>query len=179
MTLLKKLFFSSIFIILFTGCIHSVNKQGLVMSISETTLSTSFKKKFPIKKDFFIGNLSINNPKVELPKNSQKIKIGIDLSLSTLFTPAQEGSFFISGVPMFKKENRSIYLKDIKIEEIKYAQIKLNNSATKNFLTIFEPMINEVFKNYPVYTISKDSFQGTFVKNLKIEDSQLLVTYGL
>lgn len=179
MTLFKKLFFPTVFVFLFTGCIHSVNKEGLVMSLSQETLSSSFEKKFPIKKDFFIGKLSINNPKVELPKNSQKIKIGIDLSLSSLFTPEQKGSFFISGIPSFKKENHSIYLKDIKIEEIKYAEIKLGDSVTRTFLSVFEPMINDVFKNYPVYTIPKDSFQGSFVKNIKVEDSLLLVTYGL
>lgn len=173
----------SIFLIfltlLFSGCIHSVNKQGLVMSLSESSLSSSLEKKFPIKKDFILGKIAIENPKVSLPKHSGKIKIGIDLSLSSLFTPTQKGSFFISGIPSFKKENQSIYLKEIKIEEIKYGQIRLGDTVTKTFLSIFEPMVNDVFKNYPIYTIPKDSFQGTFVKNLKIEDSQLLVTYGL
>lgn len=179
MTLFKKALVLVIFTLFFSGCIHSVNKQGLVMSISESKLSSSFQDSFPIKKDFILGKLAIDNPKVKLPKNTNKIQVGIDLKLSSLFTPTQKGSFEISGIPSFKKENRGIYLKDIKIENISYGSIKLGDTFTQSFLTIFEPMVNEVFKDHPIYTIKRDSFQGTFVKNIKIEDSELLVTYGL
>jgi hypothetical protein len=42
-----------------------------------------------------------------------------------------------------------------------------------------EPLINKIFKEYPLYKVPEDSILGSFIKDIKIGDSKLLVTYGI
>lgn len=182
MNFYKKLqyIFSSVFLIFFlSGCINQINKQGLTLSITPTQLSQSFADSFPINKDFVFGSINIDNPKIKIPKNSKRINAGINLDFATMFTKSINGNFSISGEPYFNKKEASIYLQNVKIENFKFTKLKLGNAFNKTFLKSLEPMVNQLFKKYPIYKIPKDSFQGSFVKDIQIKDSELLVTYGL
>jgi hypothetical protein len=179
MKIIKSLLFISILVTLFTGCIHQIDKQGLTLSITPSQLSKSFNDSFPIKKDLVFGTISINSPKIDIKENSNRLDAGINLNLSTLFTKTQNGKILISGEPYFNKEETSIYLQNVKIEEFSFAEMKLGNTFSKTFLTSLQPMINEMFKKFPIYRIPEESFQGSFVKNISIEDKKLLITYGL
>lgn len=175
-----KYIFSSIFLIfLFTGCIHQIDKQGLTLSITGNELSQSFDDSFPINKDFIFGNIKIDNPRIKIPKNSKRINAGINLDFTTMFTKTQYGNFSISGEPYFNKKEASIYLQNVTIDKFKFAELKFGDTFTKTFLKSLEPMINQLFKKYPIYKIPKDSFQGSFVKDIQVKDSKLQVTYGL
>ncbi len=172
--------FSSLFLILFfAGCVHKVDKQGLTLGLTPSELSESFNDSFPLKKDFVFGSIVIDNPNIDIPKNSQRITAGINLDFQTMFTEKVEGNFIISGKPIFDKKSASIFLQNVKIEKFKFAKLKLGNSFYKTFLDSLNPMINQVFEKYPIYTIPEKSFQGSFVKDVKIENSKLLITYGI
>lgn len=55
----------------------------------------------------------------------------------------------------------------------------MSEDFTQNFRVSIEPIINEIFKKYPIYKIPDDAILGSFIKEMKINDSNLLVTYGL
>ena len=175
----KSILFLFIFSFLFTGCIHQLDKQGLTLSLSETQLSQSFENSFPLKKDFVFGSISIDSPKIAIPKDSKRIKAGIDLDFKTMFTQKIAGKFSISGEPLFDKQSKAIFLQNVKIENLKFANLKLGDAFSKTFLSSLNPMVNQIFKKYPIYKIPNESFQGSFVKDIKIEDSKLLITYGI
>ena len=174
----KQIFFSITSLFLFTACVHQIDKKGLTLSLSENELTKSFDDSFPINKDFIFGNIKIDNPKIDIPKESKRVKAGINLEFATMFTKTQYGNFMISGEPYFNKEEASIYLQNVEIENFRFAELKLGNTFSKTFLKSLEPMVNQLFKNYPIYKIPKESFQGTFVKDIQIKEEKLLVTYG-
>ncbi len=176
---LKLFVVVSLFSLFFTGCIHQVNKQGLTMSLSSNQLSQSFESSFPLKKDFVFGSISINSPKILIHKDSKRINAGIDLDFKTMFTQKIAGNFSISGKPLFNKQSKSIFLHNVKIENLKFENLKLGDAFSKTFLNSLNPMVNKIFKKYQIYKIPKESFQGSFVKDVKIEDSKLLITYGI
>lgn len=181
MNLIKKSKYLVILLLalVFSGCIHNLNNQGLVISLSEEELSDSFKSSFPQKKDFVFGTIVIEEPIITMPENSQRITASINLDFQTMFTQEIVGDFIISGEPLFNKESASIFLQNVKIENLKFSKLKLGDAFSKTFLSSLSPMVNKVFEQYPIYTIPKDTFQGRFVKNVKIEDSKLLITYGI
>ena len=176
---LKFVFVTILFAALFTGCVHDVDKKGITLSISENQLTSSFKESLPYKKNFTFGDLSIDNPKVKLYKNINRIQAGIDFGLKTIFTSALKGKFQISGEPIYNKEKGAIFLQKVKLEDFAFNQLKISKDFSQQFSSALEPMINEVLKRYPIYTIPKDSIQGSFVKDIKVDDSKLLVTYGI
>lgn len=165
--------------IFFTGCIHNLDRNGLTLSISEKELSESFDESLPYKKNFGFGNISIDNPKVKLSNNSNRIQAGMNFGLKTLFTSALQGEFQISGEPVYNKEKGAIFLQNVKLENFAFKQLKISDDFSNTFYSALEPMINEALKIYPVYTVPKDSIHGSFVKDIKVQDSKLLVTYGI
>ena len=96
-----------------------------------------------------------------------------------MFTQEIVGDFIISGEPLFDEESASIFLQNVKVENLRFTKLKLGHAFSKTFLNSLSPMMNEVFRQYPIYRIPKDSFQGRFVKNVRIENSKLLITYGI
>ncbi len=176
---LKLIVLFSISFFLFTACSSQVNKEGIVVSLSQNQLSESFKHSFPQKKDFVFGTIVIEEPIITIPKNSKRITASINLDFKTMFTQEIIGDFTISGEPLFDKKTTSIYLKDVKIENLQFTRLNLGEAFSNTFLNSLSPMLNNVLEQYPIYTIPKNSFQGRFVKNVKIENSKLLITYGI
>lgn len=175
----KALVIFMLFSLLLSGCIHQLGKDGLTLSISEKQLSDSFDESLPYKKDFVFGNISIDNPKIKLLKKSNRVQAGIDFGLKTVFTSALQGKFKISGEAVYNKEKAAIFLHNIKLENFAFNQLKISDDFSKTFYLALEPMINEVLKLYPIYKVPKDSIHGSFVKDIKVENSKLLVTYGI
>lgn len=175
-----KQFLALLTLILFiNGCVHQVNKEGLTLSLDESQLSESFKDKFPIKQEFVFGKVEINKPLIDIPKNSKRINTKIALRFTTMFTNALSGNFSISGEPFFDKKEASIYLQNIKIENFALSNFKIDDKFSKTFLITLKPMIDKVFKKFPIYRIPKESFHGNFIKNIKIKEEKLLITYGI
>jgi len=164
---------------IFTGCINQINKKNLEISLSSKELSKYFNKPFPLKKDFDFGTIAIKKPKILITKNSQRISATIRLDFQTMFTQKIKGVFSISGEPLFDKETSSIFLQNVKIEKLKFTNLNFGDAFSKTFLKSLSPMMDKIFKQYPIYKIPKDSFEGRFVKNVKIENSKLLITYGI
>jgi len=178
----KKLYYKlfSIFLLfILTGCVHQIDKQGITLSVTESELSESFDDSFPLKKEFIFGSISVNKPKINIIKNSNRIKAHINLKFLAMYIKPQYGNFSISGEPYFNKKKNSIFLKNIKIDKFKFAELRLGKEFNKTFLSSLNPMINRLFNDYPIYKIPDDSIQGSFVQDIKIADSKLLITYGI
>uniref|UniRef100_UPI0040473BDF DUF1439 domain-containing protein n=1 Tax=Aliarcobacter sp. TaxID=2321116 RepID=UPI0040473BDF len=164
-------------ILLFSGCIKKLDKDGLTLKIDESELNKS-SKKFPMKKDFIFANIQIEKPHIFI-NNKDRINANINLNLSTIFIPSTNGVFTLSGNPYFDKEKSAIFLKDIQMEELKFSNINIDKNFTNMLVSNMKPVLDNIFTNIPIYEIDKSSFKGSFVKDIKIEDSELLVTFGL
>lgn len=180
MTIFKKtqLLFIVLLIVVFSGCIKKLGTDGLTLKIEESQLNNN-SKKFPIKRSFIVANVEIEQPHVFIKENTNKIAAQVDIKLAAIFLPKTEGSLQISGNPYFNKEDSAIYLKDVEIENLELTNTNLGKTFSKTLLSSFSPVIDEIFKTMPIYKIKEDSWKGSFVKDVKIEDSELLVTFGL
>ena len=152
-------------ILLFSGCIKKLDSDGLTLKIEESELNKS-SKDFPMKKDFIFANIQIEKPHIFI-NNKDRINANINLNLSTIFIPSTNGVFTLSGNPYFDKEKSAIFLKDI------------HRNFTNMLVSNMKPVLDNIFTNIPIYEIDKSSFKGSFVKDIKIENSELLVTFGL
>lgn len=167
-----------IFILVFTfsGCIKKFDEDGLTLKIEESELNSSFRD-FPMERNFVFANVNINQPNLKI--TNDRLNALVDVDFSAIFIPKDKGIFELSGVPYFDKEKSAIFLRDVKIENIKFANIALDKNFTNLFVSNMNPVFNNIFTTMPIYKIDKTSFKGSFVKDVKIEDSELLVTFGL
>jgi hypothetical protein len=172
------LFLILFILVLFTGCIKKLDSDGLTLKIQESELN-NFSQEFPIKKDFVFANTQIEKPNFFIKKGTNRLSANIDMSLSAIFIPSAKGTFTLSGTPYFDKEKSGVFLKDVQIEKLEFNNINLNSDFTNIVTSNMKPVIDNVFTNFPIYELEKSSFKGSFVKEVKIEDSELLVLFGI
>lgn len=166
------------FILLFSGCIKKLDTNGLTLQIDESQLNNP-SEKFPMRKSFVIANVEIKQPHIFIKENTNKITANANIQLAAVFFPKTQGILQLSGTPYFNKEDSSIYLKDVEIEKLELINTNIDKAFSNALLSSFSPIVDEIFKTMPIYKIKKDSFKGSFVKDMKIENSELLVTFGL
>ncbi|WP_121627636.1 DUF1439 domain-containing protein [Poseidonibacter antarcticus] len=164
-------------LLLFSGCIKRIGSDGLTLKLDPNELNMQ-SSMFPIEKNFTIAKVLVNKPDLGINTTNQITAI-VDVDLKVIFMPDTKATLDIAGEPYFNKERNAIFLKNVDINKISFQ----NNDIAKNFsselISSLDPLIDEVFKNIPVYTIKENSFKGSFVKDIKVEDSELLVTFGL
>jgi hypothetical protein len=165
-------------LVLFTGCIKKLDTDGLTLKIQESQLNKN-SSKFPMKKSFLIANIEIIQPKISVKENTNKLQALVDINVSAIFLPKTQGTVVVLGTPYFNKEQASIYLKDVSIEKLDFKNKDVSESVSLSVLSTMAPILDEIFKTMPIYKIKENSFKGSFVKDVKIEDSELLVTFGL
>jgi len=167
------------FVVLFSGCVKNLDTNGLTLKLDESELNKSASDKFPIRKSFLVANVEIDKPNIYIKENTNKIAASLDMSLAAILMPKTKGSIQVSGSPYFDKKNSYIYLRDVSIEKINFSNANTAQKIPTALLSSLGPLIDEIFKKVPIYKIKKDSWKGSFVKDMKVENSELLVTFGL
>lgn len=162
----------------FSGCVKKLDSNGLTLKIDESELN-NFSKYFPMKRDFVFANTQIEKPYIFIKEKTNRLSATIDISLSAIFMPSTNGTFTLSGNPYFDKEKSAIFLRDIQLEKLEFTNMDIDKDFTNMLVSNIKPVIDNIFTNLPIYKLDKSSFKGSFVKDVKIEDSELLVTFGL
>lgn len=170
-------FLSSIFFLSACG-IKNINKDGLTLAIASNELNKSLRG-FPINKNLVLANVEIQKPNLFIKKGTQRISASMGTNISAIMLPKIKGTFELSGVPYFHKESSAIYLKDVNIDKLNLPNLGIEENFVKMILSNMSPVIDTIFKNIPIYKIDKNSFKGRFVKDIKIKNEELLVTFGL
>lgn len=166
-------------LLIFTGCgVKHLSTDGLTLKIDESELNDKFDD-FPIEKNYIFANIKVEKPKLFIKKGSNKISASMNTFISAIMIPQKSGSFIISGTPHFDKETRSIYLQNINVEKFKISGTLITKELANTLLSNLKPLIDNIFKSFPIYKIEKSSFLGNQVKDIKIKNSELLVTFGL
>jgi len=165
-------------LLFFTGCIKKLDSNGLTLKIEESELN-NFSQEFPINQDFVFANVQLQKPHIFVKDGTNRLAASINMSFSTIFLPSSDGTFSISGTPYFDRENSAIYLKNIQMEDLKLTNVTIDKNIVNALVVNTKPIIDNVFNTIPIYKIDKSSFKGSFINDIKIENSELLVTFGL
>ena len=180
MSVFKKfqIFYILVLVVLFSGCIKKIDSDGLVLQIQESELN-NFSQEFPIGQDFVFSYVEIQKPHIYIKNGTNRLTASVNMNISSVFIPTFSGTFALSGNPYFDKEKSAIYLKDIQIDDLKFTNVNIDKNFINTLVTNTKPTIDDIFNKVPIYKIDKSSFKGAFVKDIKIENSELLVAFGL
>ncbi len=162
-----------------TGCIQDISPQGLTVRIPASTVSSALEKQFPIRQDFAYGNVELSHPKAMLTRGSDRVVTGTDIAFSNALIPRQSGSLFVSGIPFYDAQSGAVYLREPMIDKLEFNGYKLSSMLQGPLKSAIIPIINEIFRQTPIYKINRSSLQGSFVKNVVVDNGELLVTFGL
>ena len=163
---------------LFTGCIQNISSQGLTVRIPASDITTALENQFPVKQSFQYGDVELTNPKAMLTRGSDRITTGTSIGFSNALIPKQTGSLYLSGVPFYDAQSGSIYLREPMIDKLEFNGYKLSDYLQGPLKSAIMPLINQIFQSTPIYKIDRSSMQGSFVKNVVVDNGELLVTFG-
>jgi hypothetical protein len=163
----------------FTGCVHSINQQGLTIKIPASQITNSLEQQFPIAQNFQYGKVTLTNPKALLHAGSDRIQAGTTIGFSNSLIPTQKGTLMISGKPIFDAKTGAIYLTQPNIDRLEFNGYKLASFMQGPLKDTIMPIINEVFRTRPIYRLNQNSIQSMFVNNIRVSNGELLVTFGL
>ena len=165
-------------LLFFTACIKKFDSDGLTLKIEENELN-NFSQQFPIRQNFVFANIELLKPHLFIKEGTNKLSANINLNISAILVPNSNGTLTFSGTPYFDKKKSAIFLKDIELDELKMTNVNIDKTILNTIVANAKPLVDNIFNTIPVYKIDKSSFKGSFVKDVKIEDSELLVTFGL
>lgn len=166
-------------ILFFSGCVHSINQQGLTIKVPASEITQSLKQQFPISQKFQYGKVTLKNPKALLKAGSDRVQAGTTIGFSNSLIPTQRGSLLVSGKPIFDAKSRAIYLTQPNIDKLEFNGYSLSSVIQGPLKEAILPIIHEVFRKRPIYKLNKNSVQSMFINNIQVSNGELLVTFGL
>jgi len=165
--------------LLLTGCVQNISQNGLTIRVPSSSISSALEQQFPISQGFQYGKIELSDPKALLTRGSNRVTTGTSIGFSNALIPKQTGSLFVSGIPFFDANTGAIYLREPMIDKLQFNGYKLSDYLQGPLKQALIPIVNEVFRQTPIYKVNKSSLQGSFVKNVVVDNGELLVTFGL
>jgi len=166
-------------ILFLTGCIHSIDPQGLTIRVPASQITQSLEQQFPVSQNFQYGKVTLQNPKALLHSGSDRVQAGTTIGFSNALIPMQRGTLMLSGKPIFNAQTGAIYLTEPNIDRLEFNGYKLASFMQGPLKDAIMPIINEVFRTHPIYRLNQNSIQSMFVKGIRVNNGELLVTFGL
>ncbi len=176
---MKKNLLLVLIVLLFSGCVHSINQQGLTIRVPASQITESLEQQFPVTQNFQYGKVTLQNPKALLRAGSDRVQAGTTIGFSNALVPTQSGSLMISGKPIFDAKTGSVYLTQPNIDKLEFNGYKLATFMQGPLKNAVMPIINEVFRTRPIYRLNQNSLQSMFLKNIRVSNGELLLTFGL
>jgi hypothetical protein len=156
-----------------------------VLRIPQNQIDAKMREKFPLSKSYLLLlRITLENPRLVLQENSDRIHVGLDAVLNiTLEGNARplSGSVDVSGSLRYAHEQGAFYLVSPTIEQASIAGIPEKFIERVN--STISVLLSEYYATHPVYTLNtadiKQAGAKMVLKNVKVENSELVITLGI
>ena len=159
--------------------------SGFDIRISETKIQSTLSEKLPLEKTYLkIFDVTLNNPRVDLLKENDRVQGGLDVVLViSAFgkTLDFDGTIDASGGVHYVPDEEAFYMTDPVVEALAIEGLpeKYKGQVEK----VIASAIEEFYASRPVYRLEdrsmKESAAGMVLKDVKVGGDDLVVTLGL
>ncbi len=171
----KFMFFVVVFLV-FTGCVKRESLTSYTVEISPNMIDNYLQKEFPVEEKLSIGKLILKDPKTKV--EGDKIQLGTTVALKLPLIPELSGKVYVSGGLYFDRNSRELYLKDPSVNSLMFNNTDLLKYLPQSSKNILLQEIKEIIASIPVYKLENKSLSEKLVKDIKIQNGKLLVTFG-
>ncbi len=176
---MKKILLLNLILTIFLFSCAQKSLTSYTVEIPSSAINKYLQKEFPVKKDLPVGEIIVKDPQANIENNENRLKLGSTISLKVPFIPEQTGKIYISGNIAFDQQKKELYLIDPKLENLSFNNQSLTKYLPSNIKNVLSQAITDIFKQIPIYKINDKSISGKFIKDIRIENGKLLLTFGL
>lgn len=183
---MKKIVISITIILLATlvGAYCYFSNREYEFRFSESQLHAKMSEKLPLTKKYLFIKVRLDNPRINLVNGSDRVAAGLDVTLDlTINKKAKtlEGSVDATGGVKYLAESGEFFLTDPVIEDLSIQGIP--DKYTEKANQVLSKALAKYYEDHPIYTLRptdvKHAAARLVLKNVIIEDKQLVVTIGI
>jgi len=174
-----------IVVLVITGAYLYFSGKEYTIFITESQIKEKVSEKLPITKTYLLFfETTLDNPRIELEKGSNRINGGVDINVGVNVNGEDKnygGSLDISGGLKYVSGVGDFYLTDPAIESI--SVLGVPDKYEEPVLKVLTTAISEHFEKNPIYSLKyldpKQAAAKWVLKNIVVEDKQVVVTMGI
>ena len=172
-------------ILIGAGAFYLLNDESYTLKFTEPQLRNRLAKELPFSETyFFVFNVTLENPRIDLLNGSDRIAGGIDAAVKIGLGESNipiAGALDISGGVRYEPSEGAFYMADPRIERIRLPGVPdtLANQANQ----ALSLALTQFYAERPIYVLSPDDFREAATKlvlhDVTVKGEVLHVTLGI
>ena len=163
---------------LLTSCGYGYSDGKLTLDFSAAQIQNAIAPKFPQENcPTPVTCIKLQNPKVSLAENSDRITMAFDTSITLLQQP-MTGTSVVSSKPRYQTSTGEIYLDDTKIQDLKLQG--LSSNVTNSIMQYGSILAQAALQRTPIYSFKSgqaEKIAKMGVADVRVVDGKLRVIF--
>ena len=150
------------------------------VTITREELQREVEKRFPIEKSELLFTVRLSEPRVLLKPNSDRIGIGVSISVSGPVIKAISGKGELDGRVRFDPEARELFLESAELRLSEASGVSEKDLRTAE--VVVRPLLSGLLARVPIYRLKETDlrFPGTNaqVKEMRVEEGRVILRFA-
>jgi Protein of unknown function (DUF1439) len=163
---------------LLTGCGYGFSDGKLTMDFSPLQIQNAIAPKFPVENcPTPITCIKLQNPKVSLPENSDRIQLNFEAVVTLLQQPIT-GSAVVSAKPRYQNTSGEVFLDNTLFQDIQMPGVSAN--VTKAITQYGSVLAQLTLERTPIYSFKNanaEKIAKMGIADVKVVDGKLRVIF--
>lgn len=163
---------------LLNGCGYGFSDGKLTMDFSPLQIQNAIAPKFPVENcPTPITCIKLQNPKVSLPENSDRIQLNFDAVVTLLQQPIT-GTAVVSAKPRYQSTSGEVFLDNTLFQDVQMPGISAN--VTKAITQYGSALAQLTLERTPIYSFknaSAEKIAKMGIADVKVVDGKLRVIF--
>lgn len=155
----------------------SKNEAGFFsFSLTQDQIQKKFESKLPLTYEKFFCSLTLSDPNVTILEEGNRVAVKIKATAKIPFVGEKNGTAVLSGIIIFSKEKKSVFLGDPKIDLFSIEGLPSDKAET--FKQLAQLAVEQTLKQTPIYQLP-DGATARVIKSIEVKEGKLNVSLGL
>ncbi len=163
---------------LLTSCGYGYSDGKLTLDFSAAQIQSAIAPKFPQENcPTPVTCIKLQNPKVSLAENSDRITMAFETSITLLQQP-MTGTSVVSSKPRYQTSTGEIYLDDTKIQDLKLQG--LSSNVTNSIMQYGSILAQAALQRTPIYSFKSSQAEKIAkmgIADVRVVDGKLRVIF--
>jgi Protein of unknown function (DUF1439) len=163
---------------LLSGCGYGYSDGKLTMDFSALQIQNAIAPKFPVENcPVPLTCIKLQNPKINLPDNSDRIELTFD-SVVTLLQQPITGSAVVSAKPRYQPSTGEVFLDDSRFQDLQLRGVPPN--MTSAIMQYGSALAQQTLQRIPIYSFKNaqaEKIAKMGIADVKVVDGKLRVVF--